>query len=80
MTNQKELTVRQIRTMLNKTGIATGRPLNRTTKELKLSLENEQTKEQLYICYSLCLQYTKLTRQLKRQQLKNSTNTVQIQH
>lgn len=80
MTNQKELTVRQIKTMLDKTGIATGRPLNRTTKELKLSLENEQHKEQLYICYSLCLQYTKLTRQIKRLRLKTEQLTVQIQH
>ena len=80
MTNQKELTVRQIRTMLNKTGVETGRPFYHTTKEITFSLENEQTKELLYECYALCLQHRKLTRQIKMQQLKNSTNTVQIHH
>ena len=54
--------------------------ISETQRYIHTVMHGPQTKEQLYICYSLCLQYTKLTRQLKRKQLKESTNTVQIQH
>ena len=80
MTNQKELSVRQIRTMLNKTLLEAGEPHTRTTKEIELLLKDEKAKEQIYISYALGLEIRKLRRQIKRKQLKNSTNTVQIQH
>lgn len=80
MTNQKELTVRQIKTMLDKTALETGQPFARTTKEIEFLIKDEKTKEQLYIIYELGLKVRKLRRQIKIQQLKNSTNTLQIQH
>ena len=86
MTNQKELTVRQIKTMYKEASLLSGENIYFTTKEILLSLENEDEKELIYKCIEAYKTMKNLKAQIKRKQIKynrleleNSKNTAGIQ-
>jgi hypothetical protein len=75
ITNQKELSVRQIRTMLKDAEITMGQPYKPTTKEIVLSLENEQIKTLVYKTFELYSELKKLRAKVKRLKLKKGELT-----
>jgi hypothetical protein len=80
MTNQKELTVSIIKSQLRQIEKLEGIKMNKTPEHILFVLENEQLRSMVYQIIENQRKIKNLTAQLKRQQLKNSTNTVQIHH
>jgi hypothetical protein len=66
MTNQKELTVRQIKTMFKDIAIFTGQPLEHSTNEILLLLETPLIKEQINKVYNAFKTRKMLVVKLKR--------------
>ena len=80
MTNQKELTVSIIKSQFRQIEKFEGIILNKTPEHLLFVLENEQLRNMVYQIVENQRKLRNLKARLKRQQLKNSTNTILIQH
>jgi hypothetical protein len=80
MTNQKELTVSIIKSQFRQIEKFEGIKLNKTPEHLLFVLENEQLRNMVYQIVENQRKLRNLKARLRRQQLKNSTNTIQIQH
>ena len=80
MTNQKELTARIIMSQFRQIEKLEGIKLNKTPEHILFILENEELRNMAHQIIDNQRKIKNLRARLKRQQLKNSTNTVQIQH
>ena len=80
MTNQKELTARIVKSHLRQIEKLEGIKMNKTPEHILSVLENEQLRSLTYQIIDNERKLKNLRARIKRQQLKNSTNTVQIQH
>jgi hypothetical protein len=76
MTNQKELSVRQIRTMFKFMDVFLERPIRKiTTKQIEFNLNDEQQKAEIYKLFGTYSENRKLRAKVKRLNLKVSETT-----
>ena len=79
MTNQKELSVRQIRTMFKFIDVFFERPIRKiTTKQIEFNLTEEQQKAEIYKLFGAYSENRKLLAKIKRLKLRNSKTILKI--